>query len=75
MSRVYSAKVLCLTLVLALHVYCHAAQCAYVSYHVVTDSSHGVALWFPKHHASNLFSPKLQSKHQRLLLPPGKLTG
>ena len=74
MSGVYSPRVLCLLLVLALRMYCHAAWRAYVSYHVVMEGSHEAALWFPKHHARNLFSPKLQPKHQCLLLAPRKLT-
>jgi len=73
-SGVYSPRVLHWLLVLALHMYCHATWRACVSYHVVTEDSHKAALWFPKHHASNLFSPKLQPEYQCLLLAPGKLT-
>lgn len=75
MTGMYSPRVLCLLLALALHTYCHAAWHAYVSYRVVTEDSHEAALWIPKHHASNLSSPKLQPKQQCLLLAPGKITG
>lgn len=60
---VYSSRVLCLLLEVAPHTYWHATRHACVSYWVETEDCHEAALWFPKHHASSLFSPKLQENY------------